>query len=118
MKIITTVVIDGETWLRGEGDNGSYLLRGTDYKRCCVGFYCEALCMTDDLIINIETFAGIGDNDLAMKNWAYRSLAPKGDINKIYKINDDPEITDAQRIKKLKPLFAKHGVKLKFINMD
>lgn len=40
-------MIDLKTWLRGEGEEASRLLRPSDLKRCCLGFLGRA-CGIDD----------------------------------------------------------------------
>jgi len=45
--------IDRKTWLRGEGLSFSSLLRIKDNKRCCLGFYCQFLGVSDDDMLEI-----------------------------------------------------------------
>ncbi len=40
--MITSFEIDRATWLHGEGSLGSYLLRPSDGKMCCLGFLAKA----------------------------------------------------------------------------
>ncbi len=37
------LIINRKSWLRGEGEEESFLLRETDCKMCCLGIYLEAL---------------------------------------------------------------------------
>lgn len=48
------LVIDRRVWLRGEGGEGSYLLRESDGKRCCLGIYLKSLGVSDELLANQE----------------------------------------------------------------
>lgn len=42
------VIIDRTKWYRGQGSIGSSLLRPTDQKMCCVGFFGKACNINDD----------------------------------------------------------------------
>lgn len=53
------LIIDRQRWLHGEGIEDSYLLRESDGKMCCLGFFCLMEGLTEDDIRNNTTPAKI-----------------------------------------------------------
>lgn len=54
LKTITELTIKRSTWLRGEGNTLSALLRGKDGKMCCLGSFCLAAGLKESDIINVQ----------------------------------------------------------------
>jgi hypothetical protein len=112
--------VDRSKWHRGKGGNGSALLRGEDGKRCCVGFYFAAHGYDDEELIGRpytpshrpydETFTGLQ----AMHRWLGKNATDGGD--RVYAINDDPTISDAEREAKLMEEFAANGHEVTFLD--
>lgn len=55
------LVIERDKWLRGDqvALGGSYLLRKSDGKMCCLGFYCKAKGVAEKDIRGISTPSGL-----------------------------------------------------------
>ena len=124
------LTIDRATWLRGEGDSESKLLRERDGKMCCLGFYAVACNIPRDRILDTETPALIdeeGDSRAAWNradksgDWLFDSEnEPSADCEELMVINDthfnqDNAIRDQEREKAITEIFAKHGVEVSFI---
>lgn len=111
--------VDRTKWYRGQGYTESRLLRG-DGMMCCIGFVglqCgispEAL-MGQDII-----WRSVKDNTdpQPWPAWMTDQSKPVGaDITAAYIINDDRDIDDAAREKKLQGLFAEYGDEIVFEN--
>lgn len=100
--------IDRKLWLRGEGSTKSKLFRPGDGKKCCVGFYANSLGLTDERINNKSTLAQVS---ASASNWA---VSP--DMDELYVSNDNPSTSDEFKEYRIKDLFAKHGIKVEFVN--
>lgn len=131
-------IIDRKTWLRGEGLSFSFMLRYSDRKRCCLGFYCQSLGVSDDDML------GVGQPNLLppliqeklgfYDSWFFEpqshvfSWPPMSskEIQDLIRINDklvgdqvtqdNTLMTEKYREKRIKEIFAEHGVTVKFIN--
>lgn len=116
------LVIDRNTWLRGEGTENSFLLREKDSKMCCLGFLGAACGVPSESMTNTEA--------PALLNQDHRDLFPdflfhggrdlnqdsSDECNSLVEINDDEELTPEEREAELTMLFAKHGIEVEFIN--
>lgn len=108
------LTIDRKTWLRGEGSDGSYLLRVADGKMCCLGSYALARGATPDQI------RGMGDLvDAEIWSPLTRPDIIGGVQNlprawELMSINDDPELDDAERERLVARTFADIGVEVEF----
>lgn len=131
--------VDRKTWLHGEGLSFSSLLRPGDHKRCCLGFYCQSLGVSDDDML------GIGQPNLLpahiqkklglYDSWFFEPRShircwppmPSEEIQELIRCNDrlvgsptskndSTPLTEKYREKRIKEIFAKHGVKVRFIN--
>jgi hypothetical protein len=106
------LVIDRSKWLRGEGQDESYLLRKKDGKMCCLGFYGLACGLTEEDILmkgtpeEVEVFWGPG-------SWLVSGIM---DANELMSINDGRHRSAKERELKIAALFSKHGVEVEFIN--
>jgi hypothetical protein len=103
------LIIDRKKWLRGEGFMGSRLLRSGDNKKCCVGFYANALGFADEQIRDSSTLAIV--DKLGVCDWK-----TKPDMDALYITNDARNTSDSFKERQIKRLFAKHGVKVEFVN--
>jgi len=61
------LVIDRKTWLRGEGVDNSYLLRGKDGRRCCLGFLASQCGILDEYLMRVEAPNQICDHEAYKK---------------------------------------------------
>lgn len=68
---VKELVIDRETWLRGEGSSNSFLRREGDGKQCCLGFYCLARGLSAEEITYHAAPDNVGiDDDWLQKKYA------------------------------------------------
>ena len=112
--------IERHRWLRGEGGADSELLRESDGKMCCLGFYALALGSDENDI------AGIGDPETAPScsawpEWLLQDRGEDGlmhtdDAISLIKINDEQTIGDAHREQRIASIFASHGVEVTFVD--
>ena len=117
--------IDRKTWLHGEGSKASYLLRKEDGKKCCLGFFCNALGISDDIILNKKSPDGVGTAKIHPffnnKYDTFKSLILNNvDTFKSLILNNDEEdetdFVDESREHRITRLFDEMGVKVEFIN--
>jgi hypothetical protein len=105
---MTRVVINKRRWLRGDDEN-SMLLRKKDNKMCCIGF------LARELGCKREHIAGIGHLSEVDHNTASEFTSEyDGYLNQAYETNDDPDLTEAARIKKLREIGKNMGVRFIF----
>jgi hypothetical protein len=52
MEPVKAFTIDRAKWLHGEGEISSFLLRASDGKQCCLGFYLESCGIPRDKLEN------------------------------------------------------------------
>ena len=136
------LTIDRSKWLRGEAN--SCLLRPSDGKMCCLGFYALSVGLSPEKITDISTPVGIpldsiyetrsqlwGEgkwlfvptNALAFLTNAYTNSRTYGgqestsaDSSDLMKYNDCPNLNPNIREERIKEIFAKHDVEVEFIN--
>jgi hypothetical protein len=107
------LVIDRSKWLRGEGDK-SALLRASDGKMCCLGFYCLAVGLTENQIRNKGFPQYLYDNPLEKTEGKW--LVDGGmDVIFLTDYNDSGALPEKVREEKLTEIFATHGVTVKFV---
>jgi hypothetical protein len=121
--------IDRKTWLRGEGEDDSALLREYDNKMCCLGGIARQCGITG--IVGELSPAGVEEDQWDKFPEPLRPLKKPHTLkgvplaNKTYndnsdlatdmmKVNDDEGISDEEREAKLKELCAPHGIELEF----
>lgn len=107
------LIIDRKRWLRGTGEAHSYLQRKSDKKMCCVGFYACMLGYKKKDIIECAILDHLRDPSL-VPDWCAKAGYEKSDIRQLYITNDDKVLTDTLRERKIRKLFAKHGVTVMF----
>lgn len=112
------LTIDRTKWLRGEGGEESFLLRGSDKKMCCLGFYGLACGISENMLLNNR-------NPYALKKagvefpqhseWLFQNLPSGGyvstDCGRLMEINDS--LANEWEISEI---FARNGVEVEFIN--
>lgn len=112
--------VDRKTWIRGESSwddakatNESMLLNQKLGKMCCLGFLAKACGSNDSDIRNI----GIPEAApcVVWPPWVlfmgYNSLATEH----LIKLNDDVDIGDDERERRIKEEFAAHGDEVEFV---
>jgi hypothetical protein len=114
-------VIDRSKWFRGQGPNGSSLLR-KDHTQCCVGQMCSQLGLPNTILLGESTVNGLFCDELVDGDLREK-LSPLADIDAekdwvevAYTINDSRDIDDTEREKQLQELVAPHGHTLRFVD--
>lgn len=113
--------INVENWLRGTGEDMSFLHRSQDGKECCVGQYLRACGMPVEAINNIKAGRQIivGRNS-ALPPQARWLVNREGiwhdteDATELYSCNDDQIMSEQFRRKEIVRLFGLNGVQVKF----
>lgn len=117
--------IERKSWLRGEGSR-SRLLRSSDNKMCCLGFYAMSCGLSEIDIRDESTIGFVINNDLSLLNKVSR------DINILIEIydgdyygtsvaialvetNDNKKMKDCEREVEITKLFASVGVRVSFV---
>ena len=124
------VIVDRPTWYRGS-KTGSKLLRSDGYQ-CCLGFACEAAGVDKSEILGVNIIgslpfirlredgsvqsAGLNPVILAMATIDVNDNDPVMVGNPLYSINDDPDIDDDERERRLIVEGAKFGIEFSFSN--
>lgn len=120
IKRLKSFRVSKRMWFRGHGigkdePHNSELIRSADNKKCCLGFFCLQAGVPRHLLIDTATPSCIAipvpqlvthDDDLAYDD--------KPTVRAIMSVNDDVEITDPQRITRLRKLFRRLGVRAIF----
>lgn len=125
------LVIDRNIWLRGEGEEASFLLRQDDQKMCCVGIYLEALGVDRGHLNGANAAHHPGLSEMLPKEamWlVYQDTMhrwmPSDKACRLYAANDgeqhslnDPSFdTEEERENYIRDAFATQGVEVEFIN--
>ena len=113
------VEIDRTTWLRGEGQDQSFLLRSSDGRKCCMGFAALAAGIDpEDLdcaaIHSIE--ADYVPDSLAVFN-IHNGFLPS-EVYNVYRINDHTTMSSADRESELIKAGKKVGIEFSFVNQE
>lgn len=110
------LTIDRKKWLRGEGHGQSYLLRPGDRKQCCIGLYLTALHIPDD---HLQGKSEPGQLQ-SLPGVSWWLMNNDGSCNSdtcfdLFHLNDDKLLSEKEREKGVKQLFAKHGIQVRFV---
>ena len=106
-------IIDRKIWLRGEGTDMSSLLRRMDDKQCCLGIYLEACGMPRDMLREISEPAYVLTTLPEETLWLMDTEKYQ-DIN-LMTINDNQDLWETQRERKIAEIFAQHGITVEFV---
>lgn len=109
-KKVKAFTVDAKNWIRGNkfsAGEGSCLL-SSHGKMCCLGFFGEA-CGVER--INLK------DCEAPVPSAKIHEKFPDWNYQPFMIVNDDEKLSDKERVKKLKGLFAQRGVTVKFINL-
>lgn len=109
--------INRKTWLRG-GRSDSFLYRSGDGKKCCLGFYCQAIKIPLKEMDYILSPSGLVINEnrkLKLKSLVRDGFDNKV-CNKLMDFNDREELSEKKRKEKIKFWFKKIGVQVEFFN--
>jgi len=104
------VVVNRNTWYRGEGMGESRLLR-KDGKKCCVGFLAIELGACRKDLLDIDALFGVRVKDIDRFNDTHDEV-----LIEAYIANDATNITEAEREAKLIIIGQHMNVNFSFIN--
>jgi len=113
------LVIDRSKWLRGEGDMQSRLIRPSDGKMCCLGFYGLALGVSRDAMLDRSTPAQAmrkGGDQFPPWTEAVQGLDEVNVCARLMSENDTVELSAAERERRITELFALRGVEVVFVD--
>lgn len=111
-----TLVIDRRKWLRGEGSDVSKLMRGSDGKMCCLGFYCRMLGFSEDEMLWCADPQDLRDRTMADDAKLGWLLWGRDIVNELIEANDHLHLYETEREAKIACLFAEQGVEVRFVN--
>lgn len=122
-KTVTKFTIDRNIWLRGEGEDRSYLLRPADGKMCCVGIYLAACGVPREELSSRQSACALGviagTHELPEEaRWLLAhgvSGMPSQDATQLYADNDGEWETPVEREERIRGAFARHGIVVEFV---
>jgi hypothetical protein len=114
--------IDRKTWLRGEGAAKSRLLRSSDGKMCCLGFYGISCDVPLESLRDRQSPWHVSRAWPEQAAWLEVPLddstsnpnRPTPDCSELMIVNDDWNRNDAEREAEIITIFAKHDVEVEF----
>jgi hypothetical protein len=118
MKLPMKLTISRAQWLRGEGSEASYLLRESDGKMCCLGFYALACGIPQDDIIFIPAPSKI---DYRLVECTHINQLVTSDLENtelccdLMNINDRISITEERREEEIITKMATINVQVEFV---
>ena len=121
MEPLKTLTISESRWLRGIGDEDSYLKSPTEDKLCCLGFCALAAGYPINEITSIRQPADLDPPQKIIEAFPfllkermhfgnYKAWIDSDVTNSLMEINDDETISDDERKEKLTQVFADNGV--------
>lgn len=124
------LVLKSSQWLRGKyADDGSGLYvrsKNRKHQYCCLGVLSKACGIAPRKMVGVGApdellYDDYGDRDRNDLPEGVRWCVTKDggcsrDANLAVTFNDDSEIDDATRVRKLKPIFRRHGWDLQFVD--
>lgn len=112
--------VDRATWARGDA-NFSRLLTYAG-NRCCLGFMAKQCGVPDSVILDVRSPSGLDASDQQLlPKWLLdvdAERAQAGNSPNCYlamEANDHNQLSDQEREKKLKEIFAQNGDEIEFI---
>jgi hypothetical protein len=107
-------------WLRGEGSHRSCLLRSTDSKMCCLGFYALAVGCTSEDIADVKIPSLLEVKQIRLEGLTERGIGDTLDNSSLcwdlVATNDNESLGDSERERKLTALFQTLGTQVQFID--
>lgn len=114
--MVKEFTIDRSKWLRGEGSADSFLVRASDGKMCCLGFYGKACGILKKEMRGMQEPDEVGQKFEDAAPWLFDGVSgPSGVCATLMRENDTVGGVGRDRERKVKELFAEHGVKVKFV---
>lgn len=116
------LIIDRQTWLRGEGWDDSFLLRPEDGKMCCLGFLSDQCGVPLKAISDAQTPVDLSAiHRSLLPEFLFRELEDDRDVHskecmELMQINDNQNLDPKEREDKLTEVFTANGIEVQFIN--
>lgn len=104
------LIIDRLTWARG-GKNGRSSLLNIHNNRCCLGFECKRLGVSDSDMLSVGRPVNITKPSRLPGYMADTTF-----IDSLIIVNDDPQMDEINREFKITELFATKNIDVEFIN--
>lgn len=116
-----------EQWFRGQGSLLSKLWRQRDDKKCCLGFFAEALGYTKEDLCEKPTPLDVDSNNrgIDFPRWVFKEANRDQErgvvdihsvsIRTLIKTNDNVDISDYTRESAITAIFAENGVEVEFV---
>ena len=124
------LIIDREKWYRGAGPYESKLLRPSDGKMCCFGFYLLALGYKKNEILGVGSPCSASIDPSKRPAWLVADSAqpskfdPPGslqdawsskDTHFLIRTNDYSDISEEKRESRIAEVFGENGVEVEFV---
>ena len=113
------LVINREKWYRGAGSYESKLLRPSDGKMCCLGFYCMELGYKKEQISGAGTPASSFLDPIKRPDWLVNNDGKgplvSGSCAQLITTNDDEYISEKEREAAITAEFGENGVEVEFV---
>lgn len=120
-------------WLRGEGSDDSCLVRASDNKMCCLGFFGLACSIEADKMLEVKTPEEVPTtaNETVRDVWTRKANESKGlfcsrgggweltlssTCSDLMEANDDKKVEEEAREDTISKLFQKIGVEVIFVD--
>lgn len=112
------LVIEREKWLRGD-EYSSYLLRETDQKMCCLGFYSLACGLTQNQIRGLRGLTTVAYMEEELPEGLKWLVNARKDNSEqalsLMEANDSEMWDDEERERVIAAKFAEYGVEVEFV---
>jgi len=110
---LKTIIINRKRWARG--NQGGYLLNAQSGKMCCLGFCAKSFGISTENIIGINMPKNITSLQKdKLPKWLLLGYGPV-DVEELAFINDESTFSDEEREEKIKKIFKKHKINVKFV---
>lgn len=115
------LIIKRSKWLRGEGGENSFLLRESDGKMCCLGFYGKVIGIS---AYRLKGYRSPTDNKASYLEFKKRAPWLLHDRLHLTQstacisliLNNDSKVLDANREELIALIFAENNVIVKFVD--
>lgn len=112
---LKTITISRKRWYRGKGTMGSRLYRRSDRTMCCLGFASRQCGASVKMIENVALPSSvILDSYIGLDEFYKYLLDDIHVMSAMAGVNDDPDIIDAVRERRLKQLAKQAGMRFVF----
>lgn len=114
VKTLKVVHVYLRSWWRGQGCGRSKLVRSQDNKKCCLGFFCLQAGVPRRELVNVPTPQSLPTRVPQLTRPDVGGYTNTRRCQAMMGVNDDEDITDHQRMARLRKLFRAIGVRAIF----